>query len=94
MPTLRDQIPKDPSTATVATEPPPDPLVLAHKRAALYRICCGKFQSRNVAFLAAEKYAGLTRGNLIRHQAKYYYKGYPDNDVTAKVAAQQLGLGD
>ena len=42
--------------------------------------------------LAANKDAGLTGGSLIRQRAKYYYKGYPDNDVTSKVAAQQLGL--
>ena len=29
-------------------------------------------------------------GILSRQQDKYYYKGYPDNYVTAKVAAQQL----
>ena len=42
--------------------------------------------------LAAEKYAGLTGGSLSRQRAQYYYKGYPDNGVTAKVADQQLGL--
>ena len=36
--------------------------------------------------------AGLTGGSLIRQRAHYYYKMYPDNGVTAKVAAQQLGL--
>ena len=69
---------------------PPNLLVLSHKRAALYRLCGGKFQSWNANFLAAEEDAGLTGGSLSRQQAKYYYKGYPDNDVTAKVAAQQL----
>ena len=90
MPTLRAQIPKDPSTAPVATKSPPDPLILAHKRAALYRLCGGKFWSWNAALLAAEKDSGLTGGGLSCQRAKYYYKGYPDNDVTAKVAAHQL----
>ena len=40
--------------------------------------------------LASQKDSGLTGGILSRQQDKYYYKGYPDNDVTAKVAAQQL----
>ena len=39
MPTLQSRIPKDPTTAPVATESPPDPLVLSYKRAALYRLC-------------------------------------------------------
>ena len=42
--------------------------------------------------LAAEKDAGLTGEILRRQQADYYYKGYPDNGVTAKVEAQKLGL--
>ena len=42
--------------------------------------------------LAAEKDAGLTGEILRRHRADYYYKGYPDNGVTAKVEAQKLGL--
>ena len=33
-------------------------------------------------------------GSLSRQRAQYYYKGYPGNGVTAKVAAQQLGLDD
>ena len=90
MPTLQARMPKDPSTAPVATESPPDPLVLAHKRVALYRLCGGNFQSWNADFLAAKKDAGLARGSLSRQRAEYYYKGYPDNDVTAKVAAQQI----
>ena len=40
--------------------------------------------------MAAEKDAGLTGGSLSRQRDKYYYKGYPDNYVTAKVAVQQL----
>ena len=58
----------------------------------LYHLCGGKFQSWNTALLAAEKDAGLTGGSLIHQRAQYYYKGYPNNGVTAKVAAQQLGL--
>ena len=69
---------------------PPEHLVLSHKRAALYRLCGGKFQSWNADLLAAEKDSGLTGGSPSRQRAKYYYKGYPNNDVTAKVAAQQL----
>ena len=71
MPTLRAQIRKDPSTAPVATENPPNPLVLAHKRAALYRLCGGKFQSWNAALLFAEKDAGLTGGSQSRQQSQY-----------------------
>ena len=48
------------------------------------------FQSRNADLLAAEKDSGLTGGSVSRQQAEYYYKGYPYNDVTAKVAAQKL----
>ena len=40
--------------------------------------------------MAAEKDVGLTGGSLSRQRGKYYYKGYPDNYVTSKVAAQQL----
>ena len=57
---------------------------------ALYRLCGGKFQSSNADLLAAEKDAVLTGGSLSRQRADYYYKGYPGNDVTAKVVAQQL----
>ena len=67
---------------------PPNPLVLSHKRAALYRLCGGKFQSWNADLLAAEKDAGLTGGSLSRQRDKYYYKGYPDNGVTSKVVSQ------
>ena len=33
-------------------------------------------------------------GGLSRQRAEYYYKGYPDNGVTAKVSDQQLGLDE
>ena len=56
----------------------------------MYRLCGGKFQSWNADFLAAEKDAGLTGGGLSRHRDEYYYKGYPDNYVTAEMEAQQL----
>ena len=56
----------------------------------MYRLCGGKFQIRNADLLAAEKDTILTGGSLSRQRDEYYYKGYPDNDVTAKVAAQQL----
>ena len=69
---------------------PPDLLVLSHERAALYRLCDGKFQSWNADLLAAEKDASLTGGSLSRQRDEYYYKGYPDNYVTAKVATQRL----
>ena len=94
MPKLRAQIPKDPSTAPVATKNPPNPLILAHKHAALYRLCGGKFQCWNSALLSADKDDGLTWGSLSRQRAEYYYKGYPNNGVTAKVADQQLGLDE
>ena len=61
---------------------------------ALYCLCGGKFQSWNAALLAAEKDAGLTGGSLSCQRDQYYYKGYPDNGVTAKVADQQIGLDD
>ena len=74
MPNLRPRIPKDPPTTPVATESPPDPLVLSQKRAALYCLCGGKFQSWNAYLLAANNDAGLTGGSLIRQRAEYYYK--------------------
>ena len=40
--------------------------------------------------LDTEKDSNLTGGSLSRQRSEYYYKGYTDNDVTAKVAAQQL----
>ena len=40
--------------------------------------------------MASKKDAGLMGGSLSRQRAEYYYKGYPDNDVTSKVEAQQL----
>ena len=49
---------------------PPDPLVLSHKRAALYRLCGGKFQSWNVDLLAVDKDAGLTGGSLSCQRAE------------------------
>ena len=82
--------PKGPFHRPCCHRDPPNPLVLSHKRAELYRLCGGKFQSWNADFLASEKDAGLTGGSLSRQRAKYYYKGYPDNYVTAKVAAHQL----
>ena len=50
----------------------------------------GSFRVSTRIFLAAEKDAGLTGGSLSRQRAEYYYKGYPNNDVTDKVADQQL----
>ena len=46
--------------------------------------------SSSTDFLAAKKDSGFTRGSLSRQRAEYYYKGYPENDVPAKVADQQL----
>ena len=56
----------------------------------LYHLCGGKFQSWNADLMAAEKDAGLTGGSLSRQQAEYYYKGYPDNNVTGKFSAQKI----